>query len=138
MVWRALRASVGIIGGVVLSSCGCDAIGYPAVAVTVVENTTGAPVPLGGAVISYQNEQEPSSFSEPWPSSNMTSTFSICCLPGVWNIQIRKAGYVDYDTTLIVRAKGRCDTPELVHLTARLERIHSERLSELFEPNGFR
>ena len=110
----------------ILAACGCDAVGYPAVDVSVVEDLTGVPVTLAGATISSRVGNE-ATFSEQRPPTDTISRFNTCCSPGVWFIQIAKPGYVDYDTSVTVQSKGRCERPVLVRLIARLERASSTR-----------
>jgi hypothetical protein len=104
----------------VVPGCGCDDVGYPAVEVTVINSVTGQTISLGGSIIAYENERQ-AAYSEQRPSIDTTTRFQICCTPGSWRIQINKAGFAPYDTTVRVRSQGRCDRPVLVRLTARLQ-----------------
>jgi hypothetical protein len=103
-----------------VSGCGCDAVGYPAVRVTVRNAVTGSPVPLAGAEISQEGGTQPSQSSRR-PANDSSSTFTICCTPGLWHIHIRQAGYAAFDTAVYVRSEGRCDRPVLKQIVARLQ-----------------
>ena len=102
-----------------LTGCGCDAVGYPAIDVTIRNLVTARPVSLGGAELTYGNgRQSPQSIRR--PDADSSSRFSICCSPGTWRVQIAKAGYLPFDTTVRVRSTGRCDRPVLLYLLAPL------------------
>ena len=103
-----------------LTGCGCDTVGYPAVDVTVQDRDTGRPVALGGATLRYENERQ-APFERVVSDSDTSSVFSICCTPGNWRVRIAKSGYVPFDSTVRVRSSGQCDRPVLVRLLARLQ-----------------
>jgi hypothetical protein len=123
MTSRAWCVGNGLVLALLLAGCGCDTVGYPAIDASVVDGSTGSPLPLADALISSQNELEPQPFVETRSSTDTTSRFTTCCFPGVWTIRINKPGYVPYDTTVTVRSRGRCDRPELLRLTVRLHRL---------------
>ena len=117
---RAAPAALALAGALGLGGCGCDAVGYPAVEVTLQDRATGRPVQFGGTEFAYERGGQGARVdlvSEAYP----LPAFSICCSSGEWRVRITRAGYAPLDTTVRVRSTGRCEGPVLVRLLARLQ-----------------
>jgi hypothetical protein len=113
-----------LLAVLLLSGCGCDAVGYPAVEVSLQDRVTGQPVPLGGAAVrSEGGRQAPQ--QQTYPGAITASTFTVCCTPGEWGVHVAKPGYAPFDTSVRVRSSGRCERPVLVRLLARLQPLRS-------------
>jgi hypothetical protein len=108
------------LSAVFLTACGCDAVGYPAVEVTLEDRVTRQPVPLGGAVVSSEGGRQ-APRQETYPAAVSSATFTVCCTPGEWAVHVAKPGYAPFDTSVGVRSSGRCERPVLVRLVARLQ-----------------
>lgn len=108
---------LGILGG--SPSCGdCVSLGYPALDLTVVDATSGAPLGIGGTVLIVTSSQRRDSVDTSWQGNS--NQFSVCCVDGSVRIQLKKASYAAWDTTVMVRTSGHCAIPELKTLVARL------------------
>ena len=120
----ALRAVLSIVGIGILCgapACGdCLSIGYPAVDVTVVEASSGAPVDIGGAILIVTSSARRDSVDTSWQGG--LSHFSVCCVSGTVRIQLHKPPYAAWDTTVVVRTSGHCAMPQEKFLVARLRR----------------
>jgi hypothetical protein len=130
---KSCLALFRIAGVLWLAACGCDTIGYPAVNATVQDRLTGRPVPLAGAEIAYEGGRQ-RSYTERRPDTDSSSTFSICCTPGNWRVRVTKPGYAPFDTTVRVRARGRCERPVLVQLLVRLQPQASTMTARIIAP----
>ncbi len=111
---------VGVSATLFLAACGCNAMGYPAIDGLVQDRVTGRPVAMAGATVRYSNELQ-AAVERVVPAADTGNRLWLCCTPGRWRVQIDQAGYVPFDTSLRVRAEGRCDRPVLVRLIARLQ-----------------
>ena len=89
---------------------------------TAIDIASTRPVPLGGATVGYGNERQAVVLG-PFQGPDSASTFTVCCTPGNWRIQINKTGYQPYEATVHVKSSGSCDRPVLVRLTARLRAL---------------
>lgn len=124
MTTRLLTGAIAVLTTALFTGCGCDAVGYFGVELTLRDAVTNAAVPMVGSKL-YAGKVpgiEPTQLLD----STMVppgSTYSICCGGGRFYIVLDKAGYQRFNTTVNVPTKGRCDIPVLQRVVARLQPI---------------
>ncbi len=122
MTW--LRVVLGGAAVALLTGCGCDAVGYPGVELTLRHADTNASLLLAGSKLyaGFQEGVEPTQLLDSL-SVGTSTTYSACCGGGRYFIVLDKPGFQRFNTSVNVPAKGRCDIPVLQRVVARLKPI---------------
>lgn len=117
-VVRTKYAAV-VMAAAFATACGCDAVGYPAVEIQLMDGFSTQPLTLANAVVhtTINGNQRPPYTHQ---ASVTSSVYWGCCSAGRWDIQIDRPGYLPFDTTVQVRSQGSCDRPMLKRFQARM------------------
>jgi hypothetical protein len=107
------------------AGCGdCLSLGYIAIDLTVVDAATGAPVPLGGAVIEAASPERREAVATGYLGSR--NLISICCLKGRVKLRVQAVGYAAWDSTVVVPVTGSCDIPVRQKVIVRAARASGD------------